>query len=360
MLFGVRGIRFNQIKPSGLIDYTDAASGIVMKDAPFGGDLWFRFMYSNDIPTPDAYYYRFQYRRQGAVGWNDFHETISVYYVKNRPGKTPIFPQFKLGPYDVSDMKLYRFKPHKAELETLVPVDLGAGESVDWPTIPFPGDEYGACLNTAADGLTPGEYEIRVDVYNQSGVHTPPPGVFQLIVPIGTAADGTILTDPATITDGGFQFLVYIDNRTCSADIDPPKIGTTAADDCGFLRYNLAAPRMVRLGWHAWHPGGFGVYRLNIVRGASGIGQLPLPPTPSDPNPSIPLPLGDEVSSTANNGDGVGNFFLDSPTTRLLGTCTEAAYAISLDVYAKATNGNGYRIMQYDAYKLIAFALAPL
>lgn len=360
MPYGVRNIRFDRIKPTGLIDYTDAASGIKMKDAPFGGDLWFRLGSSNDIPTPDIHYYRYQYRRHDTAGWNDFDATISVHYVKNRPGKTPIFPKFKLGPYDVNGMKLYRFRPHEIELPDLVPVDKVAGESVGWPKIPFAGDVYRAHLNTAAEGLAPGKYEFRVDIYNDVGVHTPPPGVFQLIVPTGVDSEGTILTAPATIVDGGIQFLIHIDNSPCSAEIAPPAIGSAETDNCGFLRYKPDDPGLVQIGWHAWHPAGFGVYRFNIVRGRKGLGNLPLPPTTGDPEPSIPLPLGDEVSSTDNNGDKAGNFFLESPTDRLLGECKEAAYAISLHVYAKATNGNGYRIIQYDASRLIAFALAPL
>jgi hypothetical protein len=358
MPYGVRGIRFDRIKPTGLIDYTDAASGIFMEDAPFGGDLWFRLGSSDDIPTTQVHYYMFRYRHQGTAGWNDFDATISVHYVKNRPGQTPIFPNFKLGPYDVNGIKLYRFRPHQPELSTLVPV--GPGETVGWPKVPFPGDVYRARLNTASEGLAPGQYEFRVDIYNDAGIKTTPGSAFQMIVPTGAAPDGTIITAPASIVDGGIQFLVHIDNSTCSAEIAPPAIGNTETDDCGFLRYNPADPGLVHIGWHAWHPAGFGVYRFNIVRGARGIGKLPLPPVPGDPTPSIPLPLGDEVSSTANNGNGAGDFFLDSPTDRLLGECTEAAYAISLHVYAKATNGNGYRIVQYDAHRLIAFALAPL
>jgi hypothetical protein len=358
MPYAVRQIRFNQVKSTGLIDYTDAASDIHMVDAPFGGDLWFRLGSSDDIPTTKVHYYRYRYRRQGTAGWNDFDTNISVHYVKNRPGKTPIFPLFKLGPYDVNGMKLYRFRPHESKLSTLVPV--APGETVGWPKIPFAGDVYRAHLNTVGEGLAPGKYEFRVDIYDDGGIQTTPGSIFQMIVDIGVDADGTILTAPATIVDGGIQFVLHIDNSTCSAEIAPPAIGTTETDDCGFLRYNPDDPGLVHIGWHAWHPGGFAVYRFNIVRGASGIGTLPLPPTPGDPTPSIPLPLGDEVTSSDYNGDGAGNFFVESPTDRLLGECTEAAFAISLHVYAKATNGNGYRIAQYDAHRLIAFALAPI
>jgi hypothetical protein len=51
------------------------------------------------------------------------------------------------------------------------------------------------------------------------------------------------------------------------------------ADDCGFLRYKPSSSDLIHLAWSARQPGGFGVYYLNIVRGASGIGTLPLPAT---------------------------------------------------------------------------------
>jgi WD40 repeat protein len=357
MPYSIRDLRFNQIKATGLIDYTDPTSGIKMKDAPFGADLWFRLHSSNDIPTPDVYYYRYRYRLKGTMGWNDFDATISVHYVKNRPGKTPIFPTFKLGPYDINGMKVYRFRPHEFELPSLVSVS--PSETVEWPKIPFPGDAYRAYLNTVSKGLAPGEYEIRMDIYNSGGVQTVPGGAYQMIWATGTDTDGTIITDPASLDNGGVQFVVHIDNRKCSAEIAPPEIGSTITDDCGFLRYDPAAPGLVHIGWQAWHPAGFGVYRFNIVRGNSGIGSLPLPPIPGNPTPSIPLPLGDEVSSTTHHGDGAGNFFEESPTLRLLAGCTEAAYAIVLHTYAKATNGNGHRISSYDAHALRAFAIAP-
>jgi hypothetical protein len=358
MPYPVRAIRFNEINSDGLYKkYKDGASGITMKNAPFGGGLWFRLHSSNDIPTTKIYYYRYQYRLKGTAGWNEFDSNISVHYVKNRPGKTPIFPLYKLGPHEVKGMKLYRFRPHQSELKGLVPV--APGESVEWPKIPFPADVYRAYLDTVAEGLAPGKYEMRVDIYNSSGVHTSPGLTFQMIADIGTDSLGGIKTAPASIVGGGVQYVIHIDNRKCSADISPPAIGTSVMDTCGFLRYNTAAPGLVHIAWKAWHPGGFGVYSFNIIKGASGIGKLPLPPVPGDPTPSIKLPILDEVSSTANNGDGSGNFFQDSPTLRLLGGCKEAAYAIDLYVYAKATNGNGYRITSYDAKKIIAFALAP-
>lgn len=354
MPHAVRAYRFDQLKSTGLIDYTDSGSGIPMNDAPFGGGLWFRLNSSNDIPTPAVHYYRYRCRRQGTAGWNDFESTISVHYVKTRPGNTPIFPTYKLGPYDVNGKKLYRFRPHKGELPSLVPV--GPGETVDWPKIALPGDRYRAYLDTVAEGLDPGKYEIRIEIFNNMGSRTAPGPAYQLIIPTGKLPDGTITTDPAPITDDGLQYVVHIDNRKCSAGIDPPKIGLTETDGCGFLRYNPSSPGNVKIAWQAQHPAGFGMYRFNVVKGASGIGSLPIPGSGS---PSIPLPIIAEVSSTAHHGDGAGNFYEYSPTLRLLDGCVEAAYSINLYVYAKATTGNGYRISGYDASKVRAFAIAP-
>jgi len=354
MPHAVRAYRFDQIKPSGLVDYKDGSSGIQMNDAPFGGGLWFRLNSSNNIPTPAVYYYRYRYQRLGTAGWNDFESTISVHYVKNRPGKTPIFPTYKLGPYDVNGKKLYRFRPHAAELPSLV--SLAPGETVDWPKIALPGDEYRAYLDTLAEALAPGKYKIRIEIFNNIGNQTAPGAAYQLVIPTGQLPDGTITTDPAPLTAGGLEYTIHVDNRTCSADIAPPIIGTSVTDSCGFLRYKPSSPGNVKIAWLAHHQAGFGMYSFNIIKAASGIGALPIPGSPTS---SIPLPIIDEVSSTAHHGDGAGNFYEYSPTLKLLDGCVEAAFSINLYVYAKATTGNGYRISGYDASKVRAFAIAP-
>lgn len=64
------------------------------------------------------------------------------------------------------------------------------------------------------------------------------------------------------------------------------------------------------------------------------------------------------MTSTAHNGKD-GHFWLRSPTLDLLDPCAEAAFAASLHVRAKAVNGNGTRLQQYDTRVLRAFAIAP-
>ena len=357
MATGIRGVRTDQIKPTGLIDYKDGVSGRTMVDAPFGGGLWIRVDSSNDVPTPDVYYYRLRYRREGTTGWADFDHPISVHYVRNKIGQTPVFPTFNLGPKEVAGKNLYRFRPHVSELPSLVPVV--PGTMVDWPKIPFGADLYRGYLDTVGKGLAAGRWELRLEIYDQTGTQTVPGVPYQLIVPSGVGASGTLLTTPATVVSGGFELTFHVDNRKARAEIAPPAIGATLTEGCGFLRYDPMAPGLTELGWYAWQDGGFAIYRYKMVKGANALTGLPLAPTATDPMPMVPLPIWDEVASMANHGDGMGNFHQLSPVIPLLDGCVEGAFAIDLDVLAKATTGNGHRITTYDASALRAFALAP-
>lgn len=60
MPYDLSAFRVDQLDADGLVDY----GGIV--DAPFGGQLGFRFDSSNEVPTSSAFYYRLSYRRQGS------------------------------------------------------------------------------------------------------------------------------------------------------------------------------------------------------------------------------------------------------------------------------------------------------
>lgn len=64
------------------------------------------------------------------------------------------------------------------------------------------------------------------------------------------------------------------------------------------------------------------------------------------------------MGSSLHHADGGGNFFELSPTLGLLGGFQEAAFAATLNVAAKATNGYD-RISAYDASAIRAFAIAP-
>jgi hypothetical protein len=351
MPYGISSTRFDQIDAvTGLVDYTDTASGLLMDDAPFGGTLRFRQTCSGDIPTFDVYYYRWQYRLSGETVWNDLIAPVNVHYVKNRPGQTPVLPLLQLGPVQVGSMYLYRFRPHESELSTLVPVD--PGESVEWPKLPLPGDSDRGYLSTTA--LPAGLYELRFEVYDSSGLLASPGTDYELYLPDGVDAGGELQVVSAPITADGTELVIGLDNRACSAVIAPPIVGGLSTDSCGFVRYDPGSPGEVELAWSAWQPAGHGIYSFSVVKGVQSLSELPLVS-----GPPAPLPFIEEVDSTAHNGTGTGSFYELSPTLDLLDGCNGAAFAAQLYVYAKATTGNGYRITSFDASDTVAFALAP-
>jgi len=361
MPWGVGGTRLDSIKPTGLTDYVDGGSGHLMSNAPFGGWLGFRVGAANAVPTLDVYYYRLQYRHEMETGWHDFGYPISVHYVTERPGFPPVFPLYALGPHVVGGKNLYRFRPHEAELPSLVPV--GPGETVRWPSTGFLADIYSGILDTASLHLSPGVYLIKLEIYDQAGVQIlPGAGAYDFVVPVGTGASGETLTDfvdplGPSVVSGGFVFSLAIDNRVCEAEIEAPQVfrpgtGYVAADACGFLRYDdgySPAADQVLLAFEASHPDGFAVFGFTLVRGPTAVGAASV--------------SGAEVSALSAGpylGDGTGNFRDQFSRAALLGACVEAAFSENLHVYAKATTGWGHRISGLDAHDVWAFALTPM
>ena len=347
MPYGLSAFRVDQIKSTGLstglVDYANIV------DAPFGGQLSFRFDSSNVVPVAPAFYYRLSYRPENSTVWTDFDAPVLVHYVKNRPGKTPVFPLVKLGPEEFDGVALYRFRPHEEDLPEFVDLPPGIPE---WPKNGFPGDAIRGRLDTVGLGLAPGKYEIRYEVYDELGAKSPAGAGYQMIVPVGVDAQGGLVTAPATVVDGGFQFTLHVDNRPTEAEIAAPAVSGAEADDCGFLRYIERDPGEVRFAWRAWHPGHHATYSLAVTKGAQALTSLPVA------GGTVDLPNGEEVTSTAHNGQD-GAFMLKSPTRKLLEPCAEAAFAVRLHVRAKAVNGNGTRLQQYDSKVLRAFAIAP-
>jgi hypothetical protein len=125
------------------------------------------------------------------------------------------------------------------------------GESVEWPEIPpNPREVYRAYLDTVAEELVPGEYNIRVDIYNSKGEHTVPGSAFRMLIDTRTNSRGGVTAETATaenLVRGGFQYVIHIDNSKCIAQISPPTIRESGMDTCGFLRYDPAAQELSRL-----------------------------------------------------------------------------------------------------------------
>ena len=333
----VGGTTLNHIKPTGLTDYRDSLSTVMMNDAPFGGRLGLRHGYDRRIPTPQMTYYRWLYRRQAETAWHEFTETVAVHYVKER-GTVRTFPVYVLGPKGVNGRNLYEFRPDDPPAE--------AGATTYWPTTDWFADIYSGFLNSAA--LADGEYLIKLEVFDADGNQARPEDVpFSFIVPTGTTADGTVTTrTPTALDDGGFAFALHIDNRPCRAVIDPPMIGTSiVTGPCGFLLYGAKSQR-VKTAFHATHPANFATFLFHIVRGTTPVTRVAADVTAPSPD--------------GYTGDRNGNFRREFTVAALLGPCPEkAAFAENLHVRAKATNGWRHRLNGLDAHHVRAFALAP-
>lgn len=362
MPYGVGGLRLDQIKSSGLTDY--GGGGV---DAPFGSVLGLRLGYSGVIPTGTLRYYRWLYQKVGDPEWSELAAPVGLTVVRHYvdedlslPDEPPTFPAYTLGPKAIGGKHLYEFKPH-------TPPPL-AGHSTYWPPDDWFADIYSGILDSPAlpgEAAASGLYRFKLEIYDAAGNQVMPGPAFRFIVPDGLRPDGVTINSrlalPAEIDGGGFVFFLYIDNRKCQATIDSPSIGAvTAGDLCGFLRYH--AGDNVHIAFHAVHPANFARFSFAITRGSTGVSRT------VDYSHGVPPP---EVSAlvvpdvivwppvSAYTGDGSGNFARNFTTGGLLGPCAEAAFAETLYVYAKATNGWS-RLYQYDASAVRAFALAPM
>lgn len=378
MPYGVGGITLNQIKGSGLTDFSDGNGTWV--DVPFGGQLGFRHGWSSLIPidTPGMpYYYRWMYNKLDNAGneteWREFAEPVAntvvrhyVDEVEAHPELPPTFPAYPLGPHSINSMHLYEFKPHQ-------PPYL-AGHRRYWPIDDWFNDIYTGLLQSAnlpggATGAA-GKYKIRMEIYDKSGSHVAPgAGSFKFIVPTGLAADGTTIesrnaapTEIEKITnDGkdyyGFIFYLHIDNNKCEAEIFDAGVNGENAGPCGFIKYPQGSN--VRLSYRAYHPHGFARFKFTVTKGSSGyVGTASAPANPAAAAWSNAPLVTDSPNGYTNSP--TGTFSKEVPVTDMLGGCPgKGAYSESLYVAATATNG-WVRLSGLDGSAVPqAFALEP-
>lgn len=134
---------------------------------------------------------------------------------------------------------------------------------------------------------------------------------------------------------------IRVDNNICTATIGAPTAHGSSADlTCGLLHYGTKDSSPVSMPFTASHPNNFASFNFVLIKGAN---EVTLPPLPIINAPVSAAP---------------GFSPIQEPVAGLLGSCTIAAFAE--DVYVFATANNGWsRQSQYDAEALIAFALAP-
>jgi hypothetical protein len=345
------------VKPNGYVDYTAGGLGL-LANSPFGGTLGFRLGYSSSVPSAAVKYYRFSYRKTGALAWSEMSMPVGRHYVHEVPGQLPTFPVYQLGPNTIgSQGNVFEFKPDSP------PAPLAtdpAGTITYWPEDDWFGDIYSAFLNTTSLPGNPegaaGQYEIKIEIFNASGVQVPVGAAFNFIVPETITSGGVTarVAEVQEIANNAFIFKLQIDNNLPTASIDAPAISASnVTDACGFLRYQSTLDP-VSLAFHAQHPNNQAVFRMGLIRGTEVIEAASVAGYPQVG--TSPVAVQDGLAAHAYIGDSAGNYAQTYSASVLLEGCENAAYAISLGVYGKATNGWGR--IGYDDSDLRAFALA--
>ena len=149
-----------------------------------------------------------------------------------------------------------------------------------------------------------------------------------------------------TVLETSTPLPIRVDNNGCVATVAPPAVETTppstADTTCGLLHYGTNKSVLVAMAFTATHPNGFATFSWELIKAANLVTLPPGPPPPPPTSGPVSIVVSPITDSVAN----------------LLGTCTIAAYAEYVYVYATANNGWS-RQSQYDASAAIAFALAP-
>jgi hypothetical protein len=339
--WSVGDVRIDNIMSSGLINYTDGASGLAMNNAPFGGGLSLSHSCSQNVPSSAIMYFRWESNCNGA-GWNEFTAPVYAYYVIDVPNSPPTIVPFQLGPFSVAGKQLYLFWPDASTLPH------PAGSTAYWFTNVHAGGNSSGSFTTGA----PGDYLIRLTCYDPNGNQVLPGATtFNFVVPNGAGPGGSIATryaNPSEIVGGGYVFKIHADNRPCSSYVFAPYMDTVVVgNECGVMHYDSTDRNPVTIGYHASQPDNYALQSFRIVRGINTVPSATVSGAEVTANPA-----GVFVRDTSSN------FTHGFALTDLFGAkCTEAAFSENLYVYAKATTGNGYRITGYDASFVRAFAM---
>ena len=359
---------FGWLRSDGYLDYIDdvpTTSLGPLYNAPFGGTLNVIHDDSYFIPSSGIKYYRYAYRRvtsgsspnSGASDptWTTITTPLARGYRMEYTDRLPTYESYPVGPVPVGAYSgLFEFKPQHPPARPTDPATVAVRE---WTSGNV--SEVAASWNTllaapplSADNTTDdaGAFEIKVEVFDPAGNQVVPgPSTFRFLA---RNADGTTtrLATPAEEAGGAYVFRVRVDNNGVNAELPQPSIGGVAAsDDCGFLRY--ASGDAVHVQYLAAHPNNHAVFGFAIKRGSHG---LPLATTLA---PYVEVAAASAPTASTPYTKSAGYYQRDFAPADLVGICVNAAFAASLGVYAKATNGY-QRLGGIDTWRWIAFALA--
>jgi hypothetical protein len=345
----------------------DAHDGILgSKRSPFGATLEPRVDFGSGITAAVATHYRWSYRKLGSIlesDWKILDRTVSRHYEEATPtDDPPIYKSALVGPDPATAGLFFKIWP---ELPAT---------GVDWEPLDERYDLASAYFDTAGlpledQGL---KYELKLELFKAVG------GVMQRVDLTTAGVDLYEITDPAPLSADtyvatvptedrllkvpgvpgphtvAYRLVLHVDNRPCFGEIREELLtGGIGAGRCGFLEYHPG--NAVTLSFRAGHPGDFAWYSFSTVRVATHL--------PSASASGF-------VDAGANGFALAANVFSKTiPVSTLLTenevlapgevSCTRAAFAEGLHVYALA--GDGYSRLDYLDLPtdLRAFALTP-
>lgn len=350
------------VRADGFIDYNDATLG-VLHNAPFGGTLNFIHDDSWFIPSGSTAitHYRYSVRRLSGAdntgpndsSWTPLLTPLARGYRLEYSDRLPTYQAFPVGP-ETRNLQagLFRFKPQ------LPPNPGGTVVASEWTSGNL--SEVAASWNTLitapplSDSNTvddAGPYQVKIEVFDTNGVQVMPgTSTFQFLCRNAAGTD-TRLTTAGEVVAGAYVMQVHVDNNGCVAELPQPDIaGVGASPDCGFLRYDTGD--MVSLRFLADHKNEHAVFTFGVKRGSNPVEAATAAGDYVEAAAVVVPTLG--VTNYVQQPSG--HYRQDFAPSQLVGACVNAAFAASLGVYGKATNG--HQRLGYDASKLIAFALA--
>ncbi|CAM1000015.1 Transglutaminase-like domain-containing protein [Rhodanobacter sp. Root179] len=350
------------VRPDGMLDYQTGTSLGWLYNAPFGGTLNFIHDDSYFIPSSGIKYYRYAYRRlsgtpnTGAAdpSWTPISASLARGYRMEYSDRLPTYQSYSVGPFTPGPhSSLFKFKPQTPPTLDTDPTTVVTREWISGNL-----SEVAASWNTllAAPPLSTGNviddagvFEVKIEVFDSDGNQVMPgAGSFRFLA---RNADGstTRLSTAAEEAGGAYVLRVHVDNNYVSATLPQPSIGGVAAsDDCGFLRYH--AGDLVHVQYQAAHPNQHAVFAFGIKRGSNTLASA------TTLAPYVEVAAVSAPTTTTPYIKVAGSYQRDFSPAELAGTCVNAAFAASLGVYRKVTDG--YQRLGPDAPALIAFALA--
>lgn len=358
------GAPAGRLRGDGMVDYVAGGLGL-LHDAPFGGTLHFHHDDSWFIPSPSTpvTHYRYAVRRRlpapntGADDgtWAPLLTPQSRSYRLEYSDRLPTYQSIGVGPETLGGRQgLFRFRPPQPPHPggTVVASEWLLGNpseiAATWDTTVM-----APAMSDTVDPDQAGDFEVKIEVFDATGTQVMPgPSTFRFLL-LDAAGTGSRFAESGEVQGGAFVMRVKVDNNRCRADLPMPDIrGAGPNPNCGFLHYT-AADDPVRLRYEAGHPNDRAVFTFGVVRGATGV------PVATTAGPYVETASAAAPTTGAQYDRGPDGLYAHAfRADELLSPCLSAAFAASLSVHAKATDGRQRLGAGLDAHRLIAFALA--